>query len=342
MFFLLKSNLSKALNLFSSVASLYVPAENGQLCSFVLYKPGIEVLLSKNTNFGPKAILLPQTEIIYRYKNHGKDSQITPEDVGLEKTIIFGLRSCDMQAIECLDDVFLTQTTQKEDQDSRYRARRESTTTIALGCTQPGVNCFCQSMAVDPSEHIKADLQLFDAEEFWEIKAHTLNGENLIQLLEKTGLVTVRDVESVQKKPLRDFSVAVDTDGLTTKLQKMFEHPIWDSLAKKCLNCGACTYVCPTCHCFDISMRCQDACQGSEIRYWDSCMFTQYSQMAGGHNPRPGKKERVRQRFLHKLEFFPERYSKFLCTGCGRCLAVCPVNLDITEVIKQIKEADIR
>lgn len=335
---LLKTNLSTILDFLSSVALLYVPVEKGKYSSFVPYQLGLEVTLSNNTNFGPKGILLPQTERLYRYENNGKNSQIQPEAVSHEQIIIFGVRSCDMRAIECLDDVFLPGVSQTGVEDGSYRARREKTTIIALGCRQPGADCFCLSMGVDPSEHKKADMQLFDLDDFWGIEAHSEKGTILIQQLENLGVLAL---EEVQKRATEDFFLAVDTEGLTNKLQKMFEHPLWDILGKKCLNCGACTYVCPTCHCFDISVTCQDACSGSTIRHWDSCMFAEYSQMAGGHNPRLGKKERVRQRFLHKLEYFPERYSKFLCTGCGRCLAVCPVNLEITQVIQQIKEADI-
>jgi len=333
-----KSNLCRALDLFSSNATLYVPVENGHFSSFVPYQSGVEVFLNKKTTLGPKSILLPKTEKLYHYKNRGKDSEILSDAMNTEATIIFGVRSCDMQAIECLDNVFLTQSGQAGVSDHYYQAKRANTTIIALSCSQPEADCFCQSMGVDHREHEKADLQLFDLGDSLGIKAHTSKGAELIQLLDNSGLLAHQEV---QKLPLADFCLAADTDGLTHKLQKMFEHPLWDDLGKKCLNCGACTYVCPTCHCFDISVCHQDACQGTTIRHWDSCMFTEYSQMAAGHNPRPGKKERVRQRFLHKLRYFPERYGKFLCTGCGRCLVTCPVNLEITQVIQQVKEAEV-
>lgn len=338
MYTLEKSNLYRALDLFSSNAMLYVPVENGNFSSFVPYQSSVKVYLNKNTTLGPKSILFPKTEKLYRYENHGKESEILSEAIDIEPIIIFGVRSCDMQAIECIDDVFLTQKSQVDMADRYYQTRRANTTIIALSCRQPEADCFCQSMGVDPSEHAKADLQLFDLEDSLGLEAHTSKGKNLIYLLENTGLLVRQEFPKMSSP---DFYLTADTEGLTHKLQKMFEHPLWSALGKKCLSCGACTYVCPTCHCFDISVCRQDACHGSTIRHWDSCMFTEYSQMAGGHNPRPGKKERIRQRFLHKLQYFPERYAKFLCTGCGRCLAACPVNLEIPQVIQQIREVEI-
>ena len=130
-------------------------------------------------------------------------------------------------------------------------------------------------------------------------------------------------------------SLKVDMSGVKERLDALYEHPLWERLAKKCVTCGTCTYVCPTCHCFDISQenRMRD---GERFRSWDSCMFSSYTLMAGKHNPRADKMPRVRQRFLHKLCFFEDRYGRSLCVGCGRCVEKCPVALDITELIDEI------
>ena len=130
-------------------------------------------------------------------------------------------------------------------------------------------------------------------------------------------------------------SIQFDPSGLAEKLKDMFEHPIWDEYAFKCLNCGTCSYTCPTCHCFDINNKLRGT-TGLKLRTWDSCMFGEYTLMAGGHQPRPGKKERVRNRFLHKLQYFNEKHDMSLCVGCGRCIAKCPVNMDITKFIRQV------
>jgi len=203
---------------------------------------------------------------------------------------------------------------------------------VALSCVQPGPTCFCASMEVDPQKAVGADIQAYDLGEKIGLEAVSDTGKQLLAKIE--GLLTEEDVTLPE---VDDFKLSVDIEGVPEKLKDMFDHPIWDDVSRKCLNCSACAYVCPTCHCFDIAneVRGED---GVKIRCWDCCMFDEYTMMAGGHQPRPGKKERVRNRFLHKLRYFPERYDMLLCTGCGRCIAKCPVNMDITTIIKKIRE----
>ena len=120
-------------------------------------------------------------------------------------------------------------------------------------------------------------------------------------------------------------------------LNRLYGAPIWGELAQACLNCGICTFLCPTCYCFDI----QDerlGSRGRRIRYWDSCMFPLFTQHASGHNPRPTKLHRVRNRFLHKLKYFPDRFGPFSCVGCGRCIRECPVGIDIRQVAAALAE----
>jgi formate hydrogenlyase subunit 6/NADH:ubiquinone oxidoreductase subunit I len=116
-------------------------------------------------------------------------------------------------------------------------------------------------------------------------------------------------------------------------MDKGFEDPIWNRLTESCIGCGACTYLCPTCHCFDIADE-QHHYQGRRIRTWDSCQYPQFTRHASGHNPRPARKHRLRQRFMHKFSYTVEKSGDIYCVGCGRCVVHCPVNLDIREVIR--------
>jgi ferredoxin len=136
------------------------------------------------------------------------------------------------------------------------------------------------------------------------------------------------------------FQTQVDYEGVAEKLKGMFEHPIWEDLSSNCQNCGICTYVCPSCHCFDIQVKSWGE-EGYRFRCWDSCMYGEYTAEAGGGNPRPTTKERFRNRFLHKLEFFSERYGYPLCTGCGRCIVACPTGINIVNIINEVKEASV-
>ena len=129
----------------------------------------------------------------------------------------------------------------------------------------------------------------------------------------------------------------MDLDGIVLKLDKMFDHELWHNTAMKCIGCGICTYLCPTCHCFDM----QDEStldEGARIRVWDSCMYPEYTHHASGHNPRPARMNRVRNRVYHKFSYFPKNSNVTACTGCGRCIGYCPANIDIIDVIAKVGE----
>ena len=148
--------------------------------------------------------------------------------------------------------------------------------------------------------------------------------------------------ENGAEEAVRDVSCSLKIEKdpeLDKKLSKMFEHPIWDKITKGCIGCGTCTFVCPTCYCFDIDNENYGA-EGCKYRCWDSCMFSDYTRMAGGANPRPTKKERLRNRYMHKLSYFNERYGETLCVGCGRCIENCPAHLDISEFIEKASKVD--
>jgi ferredoxin len=171
------------------------------------------------------------------------------------------------------------------------------------------------------------------------VRAQTEKGSAALEAW-KPFLTDAAAPEVSTPAPNIQCTLKVDMTGIKEKLDLMFEHPLWDEISKKCLTCGTCTYVCPTCHCFDISQE-NKMNAGERFRCWDSCMFSAYTEMAGNHNPRAEKMPRVRQRFMHKLCFFEDRYSKSLCVGCGRCVEKCPVALDITVLIDQIGAVEL-
>ena len=132
----------------------------------------------------------------------------------------------------------------------------------------------------------------------------------------------------------------IEIDGLKEKLDRSFENPIWQELTEKCLGCGVCTYLCPTCHCFDIVDE-THASTGQRMRTWDSCQFPQFTLQASGVNPRATVKERFRQRVMHKFSYMIESYEQIGCVGCGRCVTECPVNLDIRHVVNSISKQEV-
>ncbi len=326
-----KSKLSEVFDLMAKEANVLVPMKISGVEKFAPWGTNGELAMDAvNTLLPPKDALFPQTEKMFQYKLRLQEVEDFKETNTSTKQVIFGIRSCDMRSIECMDDVFLTKTYV----DGFYQKKREDLTVVAIGCTQVMPTCFCDSMGIDPTNAPAADVQLNDIGDAYLVKAQTPKGEALVELWKPLLVDGDGEVAKVE------CTLKVDTTNMKEKLMKMFEHDIWEREGQKCIGCGTCTYVCPTCYCFDINQE-RKGDDGYEFRCWDSCMFSEYTRMAGGHNPRPSKKERVRNRFMHKLCYFEDRYGKSLCVGCGRCVAKCPVNLDITRFIDEVKEVEL-
>jgi len=327
-----KSQIEELIQALAAEGQVFVPQELNGNTKYAPWQKGVQVILDKNVLLSPKDILFPQTEAMYSYVADNLNTAITEVAVAAEKQVIFGIKPCDVKSVRLMDLVFLT----KGFEDTFYKTKKDNTLLVSVGCAKAEPTCFCTSMDVNPQVEEGADLALIDMGEEYGVEAKTEAGSQLLakinsllkdstgQLIETTGFQIVFD----------------GIEGVPEKLKGMFEHPIWDEICLKCISCGACTYLCPTCHCFDIQTK-KIGKEGYSYRCWDSCMFSDYALMAGGHDVRPSKKERVRQRFMHKLRYFPERYNELMCVGCGRCLAKCPVNVDITRIIGQIKEAEV-
>jgi len=331
-----KSKLTDVLNKLSNQQEVFVPLQRGEQSgyfSWADYQPERDELMLEALNVyqSPKNVVLPQTERMYGIINQGTEVDINQTFEDSHPTLIFGVRGCDVKGILAMDEVFLT----RGFVDSFYQARRVNNTIIANACYAPGPNCFCPAMEVDPVEPAGADVIIRDCGDYYAWEARTGKGESVTAQL--GGLLEDKELKLPSAKP---FQMQVDYQGVAEKLKDMFEHPLWDKMAEPCINCGMCTYVCPSCYCFDIQVKMFGE-KGYRFRAWDSCMFEEYTREAGGGNPRGASKERFRQRFLHKLEFFHERYGTPLCTGCGRCIIVCPTDVNIARIIKAVKEAEV-
>lgn len=324
-----KNRLDEALSRLSESAIVYVPKEVSGVLKFAPYVSGDEMRLDVvNTTLPPKDLLFPQCQKMYHYGVDSTDKMFIDPIIESADQVLFGARSCDMRSIECLDDVFFT----KGYVDEYYQAKRDRLTTIAIGCQQPGETCFCDSMGVDPNRTPAADIQLRDLGDSYDVEVQTEKGQAIADAL--SGILEDGSGEAA------DVQCTLKVDSTDLK-DRMAYHSgndgFWDALSIKCLNCGTCTYLCPTCYCFDIDQENRFK-EGVRFRCWDSCMFSEYTEMAGGHNPRPSKTDRVRNRFMHKLSYFEDRYGKMLCVGCGRCVEKCPVALDITVLIDKVGE----
>jgi ferredoxin len=303
----------------------------------------------------PKGAVLPQTEPLVAY-GRSKDPEtgavsMSAKPVGsCDPVVLFGMRPCDAAALTLMDKVFLT----GDFVDDHYKARRERTTVIAVACPAPDKACFCTSFGLCPGSTEGADIVLFgrsgpgrkvETDAYFAV-AYTDRGEALLgdPTAKAAGLteVAAADGEALEKAvvafqslatPLGDRLGKVD---VAEKLDGLFESPYWEKVSARCLGCGACTFICPTCYCFGVADA-GSVSRGVRFRYWDSCKFPEFLVMAGGHDPRPAKKNRTRQRFMHKLNYYHHRYGDYLCVGCGRCVDSCPVGLHLPLVADEVR-----
>ena len=318
---------------------VFTPQRDGREVVFKSTADGEVLLDFQNTKMSPKSFFFPQSERMFVYSVDPADEKanILRETLsGSESRVIFGIRPCDANAFAVLDKVY------KNDQytDVYWFAKREATTLIGLGCNDPCPTCFCTSVGGGPFDTSGLDVLAVDLGENLLLKSLTEKGEAL--LAQAKGLSDADAGADKAASTLKDAAEAameekLDTDKIFERsVMELFEAPHWATVAQRCLNCGVCTYVCPTCHCFDI----QDEVSGKigdRVRNWDSCMSWLFTYHGSGHNPRPDKVSRVRQRFMHKFKYIPlKRDGDIGCVGCGRCITLCPVNIDVRDVVRDM------
>ena len=335
-----KLNLSALNDLFCAIRAqkeLYIPADDktGQ-AKFTLWEDGVALSAQLNTVRSAKDLFFPQVENLVNFKVSGKTMQIIENRDPAEPFVVFGVRACDCRSFDILDSVFLSDPV-----DTFYQTRRENGTVITLACSKPAETCFCGAFGIDAANPA-GDITCWMDETFLYWQANTQKGQELTETLSVLTDCESDTVAAIQestrailgKLPLNDL----DLSGFESeKLLDLFHNDVWSELSESCLGCGTCTFVCPTCQCYDV----QDFDNGREVRRfrcWDSCMYSDFTMMAHGTN-RPTQKERFRQRFMHKLVYYPANNSGvFGCVGCGRCLQKCPIHMNIVKVAKKLKE----
>lgn len=329
------SNISALFDEIKKTQALYIPVDNGDVCEFAAYTEGATVSEKLKTNRSAKDFFFPSVENLYKVIEDGKSLNIIDNRVKCCDYVIFGVRACDVRSFSILDRVFLADPV-----DTTYQERREHATIISIACNRPEETCFCQSFGIDAASP-EGDVQGWYFGDELYLNPVTDKGNKLIDavksVLEECDDANVEASKAaiktvMEKLPFAGMSFAHMRD---TELLEHFNSGKWDELYQSCLGCGTCTYVCPTCQCYHI----REFNNGKGIekfKCWDSCMYSDFTKMAHG-NPRPTQKERFRQRFMHKLVYFPDNNDEiFGCVGCGRCLQKCPVNMNIVKVAKAL------
>jgi sulfhydrogenase subunit beta (sulfur reductase) len=297
----------------------------------VLYRPvasGDEILFDyERPELSAKDYLLPATEVLLRIEKQGnevKQEEILPD----RKQVIFGLRPCDAHGFAAIDALFLEQ----DPPDRYYQHHRERTVLVGLACPQMWEGCFCTSVGGAPDNAAHLDVLL-----------RAMDGGYAVEAVTEKGTALLKGLKTEERKgdpPPSAADAELVEVADPARWRQLFEDKLWMRHGERCLSCRICTYVCPTCRCFDVTDRVVEEQGGvtriERIRAWDACTSTNYRRAAGGHNSRPTKPGRIRNRFFCKFCYYPEDFGPLGCVGCGRCIVSCPVDIDITEVMRDV------
>ncbi len=333
-----KNKFDEFLEILKKEYNVFAPKKEGAQTSFKEIKFAKDIEFNNINTKIPKEIFFPQAEELFMYK----DSKI--ENIEKKKAIaVWGVRPCSAKSFILIDKIFgraKQKPGDKNFEDPLWKTKYDDSLVFTIGCNTPASTCFCNWVDCGPFDSTGSDVMVYD------------DGNGfLLEGISKKGIKFLSDIKDFEESNDKDrqnievlkniaetmLSKPIDKDLLKVKIDKSWNHSIWDEMSAKCINCGACTYNCPTCHCFDIQDEGKSN-KGKRIRLWDSCMFPDFTNEASGHNPRDLSKDRFRQRFMHKFKYFPENNGDYLCTGCGKCIQVCPVNVDVRDVLNKIIE----
>ena len=272
-----------------------------------------------------KEFFFPRHEPILSYKTKGQNVEVANCEVNPPEMLVIGARPCDAAALPVLDKVF-----NWDCEDEFYTRRRKAATVVTIACNDHDGNCFCTTVGLSPASDKGSDVLLVPlGEDAFEVRSITEKGRTLVAGKTKNSSETAKEYAGPDSK--------ADMDELVKKLANSWDDSVWKEIGLRCLGCGACAYVCPTCHCFDIIDE-GNAAGGCRVKNWDSCQFPMFTMHASGHNPRSVQSHRQRQRILHKFRVYPEKFQEILCTGCGNCTRNCPVALGVLTAIELINK----
>jgi ferredoxin len=331
-----KSQWAPGLEKASKAFRLIGPVKEKEFHSFKPLTNGAQPdLTCLNTRLSPKSLVYPQSEVMFNYSlDEGREDHHQMKEAAKDYSpkAVIGIRPCDAKAFILVRMNFDT----PDYQDPYWLRAYESTTWIGLGCTSPCSSCFCTSAGCGPYHEEGLDVLLADAGDHYLAKILTDKGAKFLDAAGwKTPAAKDADQALAAMRQAAEDKITsfVQTDNLKSLPNNdLYGATFWEEVSFACINCGTCTYSCPTCWCFDI----QDETRGTSgvrMKNWDSCMYPLFTMHGSGHNPRGTKLHRVRQRFMHKLKYFVDKYDRGIqCVGCGRCVRLCPVNIDIRRV----------
>jgi sulfhydrogenase subunit beta (sulfur reductase) len=325
-----KQSLEKLFNNLSADRKVYAPVIAPDKQVEYKYNPVFSDVTFDHirSTLSVKNVVFPKVENLFYYTNSKTESTVKDIDLNnIPDVVLWGAHPCDNAAFDILRSIFCWDI-----KDEFFQKRLEKLVVIGLACHRSDEFCFCTSVGLSPDSTRGSDILLSRLQGGdYQADILTEKGEGIADAYkdlfetvssEKIEITTVRQKFSHTK--------------VTEKLGSAFEHPFWIENSLRCIGCGACAYVCPTCACFDI----QDETKGKEgkrYRSWDSCGFGLFTLHTSGHNPRHVQSQRWRQRIMHKFSYMPERNESLGCVGCGRCSSGCPVDMNIAEQLEALQ-----
>lgn len=317
--------------------TVLAPTRHGDAVVFREFESARGIELDCLSTTPAKKALLPPCETLFEYETTKTEEPPYKTQIELKPTLpegkilIFGVRPCDARAMQIFDRVY----SGEQVRDPYYTERRNNATVVTLACTEQEETCFCDRVGGSPVDAAGSDVLLTPLKAGYVAEALTDKGAELLQntaFMKADGLK--QEAQNVRNAVAAAVPERESFLGMERNLLSLFgDLGFWDKTAEACLSCGACTYLCPTCYCFNITDESKGT-SGKRIRTWDTCMSNQFTLEGSGHNPRPNKGHRMRNRIGHKFSYYPQLHDRTLaCVGCGRCISNCPVSFDIRTAV---------
>jgi sulfhydrogenase subunit beta (sulfur reductase) len=340
-----KSDFKKFFEDLKKEYKIFAPTKKGTITAYNFgtfdYIEDVKWLnLDRNPISSPKKLFMPDGEALFKFEKMGNSVILKDTEHGWkEKRVLLGVRPCDIAAMAKFDKVF-----NEAYDDPYYRERRKNTLIIGMTCNETtDDSCFCTVTESGPDSDSGYDLLMTDIGSNYFFRSGSKEGE---RLLEKSYFkdASPKDIQARTRKLAEikkdlERKNKLDLKDIKEAMAKAYDSKLWDPYGKRCVTCGACNMVCPTCHCFTILDKANvGQTEGKRVRIWDSCHYDKFAKMAGGFDIRPEKVSRLKHRLYDKFYYPFITYGEGFCVGCGRCIRHCQSEIDIRGALREVAD----